>query len=239
MMRLSRLVSLSPLLSTTYEKQQQQSNNMRQSWESEISVDSLTSVNSILSEEGSNTSVTSSHGELDIAPVCHGGGVGGGNNQQQAASLSLSCLLESVPPPSNTPDSMARESPRPVLAPEMGSFAQASNVSSVNSNNASSSSAGGSLFEQGLRLVKMGTKFKQQIEEIEAAKKRKQQQQQEQGNADDRQQGICDINTTPPGAQVVELVRQRAQLSQHAQLTFVDASSDEEVKKADPTHKFR
>ena len=94
-------------------------------------------------------------------------------------------------------------------------------VTRGNSNSSSSinNASGGSLFEQGLRLVKMGTKFKQQIEEIEAAKKRKQQQQQQQqqGNSNNS----CDTNTTPPGAQVVGL----AQLP-----TTIVTKSDEEVK---------
>ena len=188
---------------------------------------SMDSINSILSEEGSVTSIASSQGELD-----GGGGVvklNGGGGQQQAASLSLSCLLDSVPPPSNTPDSMARESPRPPptvnaavgSAHASGASTMDSPVTRGNSNSSSSSNnaSGGSLFEQGLRLVKMGTKFKQQIEEIEAAKKRKQQQQQQQqqGNSNNS----CDTNTTPPGAQVVGL----AQLP-----TTIVTKSDEEVK---------
>ena len=68
--------------------------------DSEMSIDSANSINSILSEEGSltTTSTASSIDPLD-------------NYARQLLASnsrpykSLSCLLESVPPPSNTPDS--------------------------------------------------------------------------------------------------------------------------------------
>jgi hypothetical protein len=102
---------------------------------------------------------------------------------------------------------------------------QTQSSTDLKENNNSSSS----LFEQGLRLVKMGTKFKQQIEEIEAAKKRrKQQPEQQQGNRNDGGNPLPSSSdrlhyTTPPaGGQVVGL----AQLTPGARAS----SAGEEVK---------
>jgi len=127
--------------------------DIRASWGSEMSVDSLTSVNSILSEEGSITSngsfvSDSCPTELyqnvtsfdQVKDTC-----------QKRASQSLSCLLDSVHPPSNTPDSMMScESPTVRL-----SKSETEN-------------------DDGIQVLKfkMGSKFKQSIQEIEESKKK-------------------------------------------------------------------
>jgi hypothetical protein len=204
---------------------------VRESWGSEMSMDSVTSVNSILSEEGSAASLGScSQGDVDFMRSSGGGGSGGGGSSgggsgggggQQPASLSLSCLLDSVPPPSNTPDSMARESPRPPLVAPLGTATQNSSTA-----DSTKDRSGSSLFEEGLRLVKMGTKFKQQIEEIEAAKRRKKQAEPpEKGN--NNIAGSIDPSDkihrmTPQGAQVVGL----------AQLTPAGSDKLQQVKKS-------
>ena len=86
--RLSRLGALSPLA-------QGKESEPRGSWGSEMSVDSVTSINSILSEEGSITSAGSFQSESVDQPDCG-----------RLAPPGLSCLLELVQPPSCTPDSM-------------------------------------------------------------------------------------------------------------------------------------
>ena len=99
--RLSRLGALSPVF-------QSKDTEARGSWGSEMSVDSLTSINSILSEEGSVTSTGSFHSEPEEVTT-------------RLAPPGLSCLLEMVHPPSCTPDSMAGRSSScesPTIRPE-------------------------------------------------------------------------------------------------------------------------
>lgn len=127
--------------------------DIRASWGSEMSVDSLTSVNSILSEEGSITSngsfISDSCPTDSYQNVTSSDQVS--DNCQKRASQSLSCLLDSVHPPSNTPDSMMScESPTVRL-----SKSETEN-------------------DDGVHVIKfkMGSKFKQSIQEIEESKRK-------------------------------------------------------------------
>jgi len=127
--------------------------DMRASWGSEMSVDSLTSVNSILSEEGSITS-NSSFISDSLPTDPHPSALASEKSAdigQKRASQSLSCLLDSVHPPSNTPDSMMScESPTVRL-----SKSEVENDDSVQ-----------------VIKFKMGSKFKQSIQEIEESKRK-------------------------------------------------------------------
>ena len=132
---------MSPLASNPLQEimgDRRDSRGSRESWESEMSVDSLTSINSILSEEGSITSAGSF-----TSDTADGG---------RKAYDSLSCLLDSVPPPSNTPDSMVGD------------------IKAVDTK----------------IITGMGSKFKLQLQEIEARKR-------DQGKHE--QKGVQDIRT--------------------------------------------
>ena len=127
--------------------------DVRASWGSEMSVDSLTSVNSILSEEGSitsNGSFISDTCQPDLYQTSSDTDQVS-DNCQKRASQSLSCLLDSVHPPSNTPDSMMScESPTARLS-----------KSEIDN-------------DEGVHVIKfkMGSKFKQSIQEIEESKRK-------------------------------------------------------------------
>ena len=132
--RLSRLGALSPLA-------QGKESEPRGSWGSEMSVDSVTSINSILSEEGSITSAGSFQSEaVDQA------------DNARLAPPGLSCLLELVQPPSCTPDSM-----------------QGRSSSSCESTSLTNQ---GEIVKPATVIKPMGSKFKQQIKEIEEAKRK-------------------------------------------------------------------
>ena len=132
--RLSRLGALSPLA-------QGKESEPRGSWGSEMSVDSVTSINSILSEEGSITSAGSFQSEaVDQA------------DNGRLAPPGLSCLLELVQPPSCTPDSM-----------------QGRSSSSCESTSLTNQ---GEIVKPATVIKPMGSKFKQQIREIEEAKRK-------------------------------------------------------------------
>ena len=132
--RLSRLGALSPLA-------QGKEFDTRGSWGSEMSVDSVTSINSILSEEGSITSAGSFQSEPVDQP-----------DSGRLAPPGLSCLLELVQPPSCTPDSM------------QGRTSSSCESTSVRNHEE---------LIQPARVIKpMGSKFKQQIKEIEEAKRK-------------------------------------------------------------------
>ena len=146
--RLSRVIgALSPV--TTH---QDTRDHPRGSWGSEMSLESMTSINSILSEEGSTTSNGSFDSSDRSLNHCE-------NNEairdgrERRAPQSLSSLLESVHPPSNTPDSMLScESPTVRLS-RADSEPEESSVSSV-------------------AKFKMGSKFKQSIQHIEDLKRK-------------------------------------------------------------------
>ena len=138
--RLSRVIgALSPVTSGLQDKEQQP----RGSWGSQ-SLESMTSINSILSEEGS----LSSSGSFESS-----------DRPQEARRppQSLSTLLESVLPPSNTPDSM--------LSCESPSVMRLSRADSEPEEAPLSSSSGVTKF-------KMGSKFKQSIQQIEELKRK-------------------------------------------------------------------
>merc|ERR1740137_368050 len=125
--------------------------DMRASWGSEMSVDSLASVNSILSEEGSITSNGSFISDTCQTDLYQTSSDQVSDNCQKRASQSLSCLLDSVHPPSNTPDSMMScESPTARLS-----------KSEIDN-------------DEGVHVIKfkMGSKFKQSIQEIEESKRK-------------------------------------------------------------------
>ena len=131
-LRLPRLLNMSPLCSYD-QRNKEEKRDSRESWESEMSVDSLTSINSILSEEGSLTSVGSfTSDKTDTNETDEG----------RKAYESLSCLLDSVPPPSNTPDSMTSQGAAAVKPDADNRI-----------------------------VIGMGSKFKQQLQEIETRKR--------------------------------------------------------------------
>ena len=177
--RIPRILSRSPLCSQNYEKR-----DSRESWESEMSVDSLTSINSILSEEGSITSTGSFQSDT-LQPESGSGG----SETGRRAYESLSSLLDSVPPPSNTPDS----NPPPSNTPDSlvadsprtkSNFQQVEKVTNIQTG--------------------MGSKFKQQLQEIEARK---------------RNEGKIDVKKTVFNQ--VSQVAQVAQVDQVAQVARV------------------
>ena len=146
--RLSRVMgALSPL---AYQEENQEafSKEVRSSWGSEISMESVTSVNSILSEEGSVTSQASFLSDENNK-----------DKRERRAVCDLSSLLESVHPPSlppsHTPDSMLScESP-------------AIRLSKAESD--SEEAVPGIL---GPGKFKMGSKFKQSLQHIEEFKRK-------------------------------------------------------------------
>ena len=141
--RLSRVIgALSPVSAGLQEHQ------ARGSWGSQ-SLESMTSINSILSEEGSITSNGSF--ESSDRPLNHPGDGG----EVRRPPQSLSSLLESVHPPSNTPDSMLREceSPSVMRLSRADSESEDTSLSSV-------------------AKFKMGSKFKQSIQQIEELKRK-------------------------------------------------------------------
>ena len=146
--RLSRVMgALSPL---AYQEENQEafSKEVRSSWGSEISMESVTSVNSILSEEGSVTSQASFLSDENNK-----------DKRERRAVCDLSSLLESVHPPSlppsHTPDSMLScESP-------------AIRLSKAESD---SEESGPGLLAPG--KFKMGSKFKQSLQHIEEIKRK-------------------------------------------------------------------
>ena len=114
----------------------------RGSWGSQ-SLESMTSINSILSEEGSLTS----NGSFESSDR---------PQEVRRPPQSLSTLLESVHPPSNTPDSMLScESPSVMRLSRADSEPEEVSLSSSN----------GAKF-------KMGSKFKQSIQQIEELKRK-------------------------------------------------------------------
>jgi hypothetical protein len=137
----SRLGALSPLCS------QSNGEGRAVSWGSEAScTDSIASINSILSEEGSITSTGSFQSE-PVAP--------------RVAPPGLSCLLELVQPPPCTPDSL-----HPSRTPD-----------SMSGRSACASPTGRPEEEptalSGAAVIKpMGSKFKQQIRDIEEARQK-------------------------------------------------------------------
>jgi len=155
--------------------------DMRASWGSEMSVDSLASVNSILSEEGS---ITSNGSFLsDSCPTDSYQNVTSSDqlsdNCQKRASQSLSYLLDSVHPPSNTPDSMMScESPTVRL-----SKTETENDDVIH-----------------VVKFKMGSKFKQSIQEIEESKRKGKREFKECSENSPLKEGHC----TP--TQVVQLM---------------------------------
>ena len=137
--RLSRVIgALSPVSSGLQDKEQQP----RGSWGSQ-SLESMTSINSILSEEGSLTS----NGSFESSDR---------PQEVRRPPQSLSTLLESVHPPSNTPDSM--------LSCESPSVMRLSRADSEPEEVSLSSSSGAKF--------KMGSKFKQSIQQIEELKRK-------------------------------------------------------------------
>ena len=144
--RLSRVIgALSPVSTGLQEKE----NQTRGSWGSQ-SLESMTSINSILSEEGSMTSNGSFDSNSD-RPLNHPGESG----EVRRPPQSLSSLLENVLPPSNTPDSMLRECESPSLMrlSRADSEPEEASLSSV-------------------AKFKMGSKFKQSIQQIEELKRK-------------------------------------------------------------------
>ena len=119
---------------------------VRGSWGSERSVESMTSINSILSEEGSITSNGSFESSDRPLNPCDNA------DSRRAAPGHLSSLLEAVHPPSNTPDSMLScESPSIRL-----SRADSDIEDSVSN----------------VAKFRMGNKFKQSIHQIEELKRK-------------------------------------------------------------------
>ena len=147
--RLSRVMGALSPITHQEEKPEAISKEVRSSWGSEISMESMTSVNSILSEEGSVTSQASFVSD-EAASIENNK-----DKRERRALENLSSLLESVHPPSHTPDSMLScESP------------------SVRLSKAESETE-----EQGQSLLstakfKMGSKFKQSIQHIEDLKRK-------------------------------------------------------------------
>ena len=144
--RLSRVIgALSPVSVGLQEKEHQ----TRGSWGSQ-SLESMTSINSILSEEGSMTSNGSFESSSDRPLNHHGEG-----GEVRRPPQSLSSLLENVLPPSNTPDSMIREceSPSVMRLSRAESEPEEASLSSV-------------------AKFKMGSKFKQSIQQIEELKRK-------------------------------------------------------------------
>ena len=139
MFRMPRILSISPLC-TVEQRGREEKRDSRESWESEMSVESLTSINSILSEEGSITSSGSFQSD-----TCQEKSNSRDTEGGRRAYESLSCLLDSVPPPSNTPDSM-------VIDPSISKpcLSEINPVSRIRTG--------------------MGSRFKQQLQEIEERK---------------------------------------------------------------------
>ena len=140
MFRIPRILTISPLC-TVDQRSREEKRDSRESWESEMSVDSITSINSILSEEGSITSSGSFHSD-----TCQEKSNSRDTEGGRRAYESLSCLLDSVPPPSNTPDSLVIDT----------------SLVKINSSDISPVSR--------IRTG-MGSRFKQQLQEIEEMKR--------------------------------------------------------------------
>ena len=151
MSRLSRVIgALSPVNVSDRSNADTEPRETRGSWGSEMSLESMTSINSILSEEGSITSNGSFESNSD-RPLNHHGESG----EVRRPPQSLSSLLENVLPPSNTPDSMLRECESPSLMrlSRADSEPEEASLSSV-------------------AKFKMGSKFKQSIQQIEELKRK-------------------------------------------------------------------
>lgn len=145
--RLSRLGALSPLT-------QGKEMDGRGSWGSEMSVDSI---NSILSEEGSLTSTGSFQSELVEQEV-----------GARLAPPGLSCLLELVQPPSCTPDSMAG----PPCTPDTLDRTSSCTSPNTRQEETPSTPSTPSTAAPVIKVIKpMGSKFKQQIKQIEDLKR--------------------------------------------------------------------
>ena len=146
--RLSRVMGALSPLACQEENPETFSKEVRSSWGSEISMESVTSVNSILSEEGSVTSQASFVSDENNK-----------DKRERRAVCDLSSLLESVHPPSvppsQTPDSMLScESP------------------SVRLSKAESEPEEQGPVNMGAGKFKMGAKFKQSIQHIEEFKRK-------------------------------------------------------------------
>ena len=148
--RLSRVMgALSPL---AYQEENPDafSKEVRSSWGSEISMESVTSVNSILSEEGSVTSQASFVSDENNK-----------DKRERRAVCDLSSLLESVHPPSLPPS----QTPDSMLSCESPSV----RLSKAESEPEEPGPGPGIL---GAGKFKMGAKFKQSIQHIEDFKRK-------------------------------------------------------------------
>ena len=149
--RLSRVIgALSPVNVSDRSTTDTEAREIRGSWGSEMSLESMTSINSILSEEGSITS----NGSFDSNDHRFCENNESNSSRARKAPQNLSSLLESVHPPSNTPDSM---------------------LSSCDSPNIRLSKADSENEDSGVLNVakfKMGSKFKQSIQQIEELKRK-------------------------------------------------------------------
>ena len=149
--RLSRVIgALSPVsVNNNNDKE------IRGSWGSEMSMESMTSINSILSEEGSETSNGSFESNDRSLNLSENNESNRDTVMGRKAPQLLSSLLESVHPPSNTPDSM---------------LSAAESQSSIRLSKADSDNEDSSVLN--IAKFRMGSKFKQSIQHIEELKQK-------------------------------------------------------------------
>ena len=172
--RLSRVMGALSPLACQEEKPEAICKEVRSSWGSEISMESMTSVNSILSEEGSVTSQASFVSDEAVSIENNK------DKRERRALENLSSLLESVHPPSHTPDSMLScESPSVRLSKA----------------DSETEEVGGGVLNPA--KFKMGSKFKQSIQQIEDMKRK--------GKGDHSEVGVglqsvgpTDLTSVPP-----------------------------------------
>ena len=153
MARLSRVIgALSPVTVSSGDSNKE----VRGSWGSEMSLESMTSINSILSEEGSVTS----NGSFDSSDRsnCDLNNRDDKLQQHRTAPQNLSSLLESVHPPSNTPDSMLSQD---------SSSIRLSKAESEHEDSITPATSGAAATK-----FRMGSKFKQSIQQIEELKRK-------------------------------------------------------------------